>query len=114
MPRIFKMQPNRPEILLTIFKGMPPRVDVLVEGAVKFSYICALLDFFQSTCFQGINILRLNISGKSRLIINILQVNISCKSRLIINILRLNISCKSRLMMRIGGQEFFHPIVDTQ
>ena len=84
MPRIFKMQPNRPEILLTIFKGMPPRVDVLVEGAVKFSYICALLDFFQSTCFQDINILRLNIS------------------------------CKSRLMMRIGGQELFHPIVDAQ
>lgn len=86
MPRIFKMQPNQPEILLTIFKGMPPRVDVLVEGAVKFSYICALLDFFNlhSTCFQGINILRLNIS------------------------------CKSRLMMRIGGQDFFHPIVDAQ
>ena len=42
------MQPNQPEILLTIFKGMPPRVDVLFKGTVKFSYICALLDFFQS------------------------------------------------------------------
>ena len=45
MPRIFKMQPNQPEILLTIFKGMPPRVDVLDEGAVKFSYICAVIFF---------------------------------------------------------------------
>ena len=53
MPRIFKMQPNQPESLLTIFKGMPPRVDVLVEGAVKFSYICALLDFFSIYMLSG-------------------------------------------------------------
>ena len=53
MPRIFKMQPNQPEILLTIFKGMPPRVDVLFKGTVKFSYICALLIFFQSMYIRG-------------------------------------------------------------
>ena len=78
------MQPNQPEILLTIFQGMPPRVDVLFKGTVKFSYICALLDFFQSMYMFSINILQLDVS------------------------------CKSRLMIRIDGQELFHPIVDAQ